>query len=289
MSLAVTPMNAEICDNGETCPARNVEIRDLARGLSGALFVSLPLLFTMEMWEIARTIPAPVLLVFLGVSLCFNRLFIEFAGYRCTDWQRSKWWDALVTMGIGLVASVLTLAVAGLIYPNLAFNSIVRLVALETIPTSMGAAVAINQLGGGDSGKDSGDLPFSTDMTVILGTLLGGFLFAFNVAPTIETKVITLQQDWWLISATFLLSVAVAYVTVHLAQFAERDMSKRKIITSELLETAISYIAAFLISMLLLWTFGYGTPLDPLEVWLPQTIVLAYATALGGAAGRIVL
>jgi putative integral membrane protein (TIGR02587 family) len=241
------------------------------------------------MWEIARTIPAPVLLIFLGISLCFNRLFIEFAGYRCTEWQRSKWWDALVAMGIGLVASVLTLSVAGLIYPDMASSSILRLVALESIPTSMGAAVAINQLGGGDSGMEATDVTFSADMTVILGTLLGGFLFAFNVAPTIETKVITLQQDWWLIAATFILSVAVAYITVHLAEFSEHDLSKRKYITSMWLETAIAYIIAFLISMLLLWTFGYGTPLDPLEVWLPQTIVLAYATALGGAAGRIVL
>ena len=55
--IAITPWDREITDNDECCRAGDVETRDLARGMAGALFVSLPLLFTMEMWQIARTIP----------------------------------------------------------------------------------------------------------------------------------------------------------------------------------------------------------------------------------------
>ena len=86
-----------------------------------------------------------------------------------------------------------------------------------------------------------------------------------------------------------LLSLAASYLMVEVAQFEMRDLKKRRVVNSAWLEALISYIVAFLVSMLLLWVFGYGTPGDPIEVWLPQTIVLAYATTLGGAAGRLVL
>ena len=152
----------------------------------------------------------------------------------------------------------------------------------------MGAAVAINQLGGGDSVKPK-KVGFSPDTTVILGTILGGYLFAFNVAPTLETKVIVLEQNWWQVGATFILSVAVSYMIVAIAQFETRDLSNRKIFDTEWLEALVAYLVSFFMSMLFLWVFGYGTPTDPIEVWLPQTIVLAYATTLGGAAGRLIL
>ncbi|MCJ7420489.1 DUF2391 family protein [Sphingomicrobium astaxanthinifaciens] len=284
--IAVTPWRTMILDGQQCCEAGEVEIRDLARGLAGALFVSLPLLFTMEMWQIARRIPDTVLLAFLAIAFLVVRLFINFSGYRRKAWQRSKTWDALVAMGLGVVASVITLFVAGIISLELDYYISAKIIALEAVPTAIGAAVAMNQLGGGDSAKDDG---FSPDVTMVLASFLGGVLFAFNVAPTIEPKVIVLKLGWWQIGATFLLSLGISYMMVAIANFETRDLSTRKIIDSEWLEAAIAYIIAFLVSMLLLWVFGYATITDPLEVWLPQTILLAYATTLGGAAGRLVL
>lgn len=268
--------------------AGEMEIRDLARGLAGALFVSLPLLFTMEMWEISKTIPDTVLLVFLAVSFLINSCFVRFASFRRASWIQSTWWDAAVAMGIGAVASTITLLVAGIIGWQTHWYLAAKTIALETIPTGMGAAVAVNQLGGGDSAKPK-NMGMSPDLAVLAGTALGAFLFSFNIAPTIETKVVVLKQTWWQTGLTVLLSLGVSYLMVSVAQFEIRDLNRRRIVDSEWLEALLSYIIAFLLSMLLLWVFGYGTPLDPIDVWLPQTIVLAYATTLGGAAGRLVL
>ncbi len=286
--VGVTPWKTLVTQDDFTCKAGEIETRDLARGLAGALFVSLPLLFTMEMWQLARTIPDGVLIAFLGIAFLINRLFLEYAGFRKTAWIGSKWWDALTVMGIGAFASVITLFVTGIIGLDLDWYLSLKTIALESIPTSMGAAVAINQLGGGDSVKPK-KVGFSPDTTVILGTILGGYLFAFNVAPTLETKVIVLEQNWWQVGATFVLSVAVSYMIVAIAQFETRDLSNRKIFDTEWLEALVAYLVSFFMSMLFLWVFGYGTPTDPIEVWLPQTIVLAYATTLGGAAGRLIL
>ena len=285
--LTVTAWDEPIQDGDDTCPAGEVERRDLARRMAGALFVSLPLLFTMEMWQIARTIPDAVLLVLLGVGYGVNRLLLEYSGFRKRAWQRSKWWDALVAMGIGAVASVITLLITGIVDVGMDWLIAIKVIALETIPTGMGAAVAANQLGGGDASEEA--LGASPDVAVIVGSLVGGFLFAFNIAPTMETKVITLGQEWWMVGATAILSLLVSYLMVAIANFEQRDLSDRKIIDREWLEALVAYLIAVIISMLLLWVFGYSTPADPLEVWLPQTIALAYATTLGGAAGRLIL
>lgn len=287
----VTPLRREVVDaRGERDPAWRLEVRDLARGVAGALFVSLPMLFTAEMWEVARTMPAIVLVMLVGVSLIINRLFLLFAGYRHRDWVKgSDWWDVIVTMGIGALVSAVTLYVTGIV--DFAMNPLValRTTALEMVPTSMGAAVAINQLGAGDSGKHSRVLRKSTDLTVVLGVLLGGILFAFNIAPTVEAKVVASSQNWWMVTATFLLSIAVSYIVVHIAQFEERDLSERKIIDQPWLEAAVAYGLSFVLSVLMIWLFGYGSPIEPIAAWLPQAIALAYATTIGGAAGRLVL
>lgn len=290
-ALAITPLGKPLGepDGGRTAAWR-LELRDLSRALAGALFISLPLLFTMEMWEIARAMPAGVLLGFLAASLVLNRLFLLFAGFRHRNWVAgSDWWDVLVAAGAGALASAMTLAVFGVIGPGTDPALALRMVALETVPTSMGAVVAINQLGPGDSGKRSRTLRRSTDLTVVLGALLGGFLFAFNVAPTVEPRLVAVQQGWPLAAATLLLSLAVTHVTVHLTEFEERDLTGRHVITTPWLETAVAYAIAFVVSAALLFVFGYAGPLDPPGVWLGQAIALAYATALGGAVGRLVL
>ncbi|MEO6198937.1 MAG: DUF2391 family protein, partial [Sphingomicrobium sp.] len=111
----VTPLNRMVVDaKGVRDPAWRLEVRDLARGIAGALFVSLPMLFTAEMWEVARTMPTTVLLVLIGLSLIINRLFLLFAGYRHRDWViGSDWWDVMVTIGIGALVSAVTLYITG--------------------------------------------------------------------------------------------------------------------------------------------------------------------------------
>ncbi len=190
--IAVTKWDEIVNDGDKDCKAGEVEMRDIARGFAGALFVSLPLLFTMEMWQIARTMPDWVLLAFLALALGLSKLYLDFAGFRKWAWQRSHWWDALVAMGIGVIASTVTLFVTGTLHLGLDPYLMAKLVALETVPMSIGAAVAINQLGGGDSkGTDATGLRL--DLRVVLGSLLGGFLFALNIAPTMEPKIIVLQ------------------------------------------------------------------------------------------------
>lgn len=218
-----------------------------------------------------------------------NLGLVAFSGFGSVQGIGSYFWDALVAMGIGAVASIVTLYVAGVIGSGLTPELAIKIVALETVPTGMGASVALNQHSGGDSHRRGDDLRLSTDVTVILGSLLGGVLFSFNIAPTMEPELVTLQQDWWQTLATMLLSIGVAYMIVHIAQFEERDLSERTVVTSRGFEASLSYVIALFVAALLLLGFGYINFGDPLSVWVPRVVTAAYVTAVGGAAGRLVL
>lgn len=288
---AVTPLRHEVPDgHGHFREVWRLEVEDLARGFSGALFVSLPLLFTMEMWELASQLPGWLIGLFLALSLVFNRLAIEFAGFRDRNWQPgTDWWDALVATGIGIFASIVTLVVIGVLTSDLDLSLAARVVALETVPTGLGAAVAINQLGSADSSRHGRKLGISSDVRMLLACLLGGYLFAFNIAPTLEVRLVADQQSWLLVGGTLLLSLFATTIIVHVADFAEGGLDERKVIDTQWLETVIAYLIAFFLSAVLLLLFGRIGPSDAVSVWLPQVIALSYVTAVGGAAGRIVL
>ncbi|MEM7728729.1 MAG: DUF2391 family protein, partial [Pseudomonadota bacterium] len=61
----VSPLTRRVEIEERTAPLYQHELRELLRGFAGALFVALPLLYTMEMWERARNIEEPALIVIL--------------------------------------------------------------------------------------------------------------------------------------------------------------------------------------------------------------------------------
>mgnify|MGYP002780622729 CR=1 FL=1 len=286
-AAAMTPWSFKVRIGGIVQNAGTAEVYDLGRALAGALFVSLPLLFTEEMWNIAKTIGGTTLLLFFLGAVVINRMLLSQSGYRRERWQPSLWWDTIVVMGVGIVASAATLFVSGIINAELNTYLIGKTILLEAIPTSMGAAVALNQLGGGDRLQDEGTS--NPDIRMLVGTVLGAYLFAFNVAPTAETGTVVAGQAWWQVALTSVLSVAISYMVIAVAHADDQEIETRSIVSSEWFEAVLSYLVAFAVSLGFLWAFGYADPFDRLDQWVPQTIVLAYATTLGGAAGRLVL
>lgn len=101
--------------------------------------------------------------------------------------------------------------------------------------------------------------------------------------------MVAVQQSWALVALTFVVSIAISFLVVHVADFEARDLRDRKIFAEPWVEALTAYAIAFALSYGLLFVFGYISPNGALEVWLPQVIALSYATSLGGAAGRIVL
>lgn len=268
------------------------ELRDLARGFCGALFVALPLLYTLEMWQRATLLPAWLLLLFVLIAYFANVGYIKFEGYKPEPERSAAWLDALTAMGLGAAGSLVTLLLIGQYTFSTPIDLLARIVLLEMIPTSFGASLAINQLGtrsGYSQGAKQAADDYPQDLRKILATVLGALFFSFNIAPTVEPQLITYSVSWWHVLGTLVFSIFVSALMVFFANFIEGEDKRRGVLAPAWAETVISYLVSLAMSALLLWLFGYFTPGVPLPLAIAWTIMLGYVTTLGGSAGRIVL
>lgn len=285
--FAVSPLDTRIEIEGEVTELWRVEGRDLARGFCGALFLALPLLYTLEMWERSRVIPSWDLAIIVVLTYFANVGYNKFSGFKPQERRKSPWLDACVAMGLGLVASWVTVVLIGRHTFATPSEIGVKLLLLEMVPASFGASLAINQLGARkEGGKKS--VGMSPDLRKVVGSLLGAAMFAFNVAPTIEPQVITFTASWWHTLGLVLFSLFVSYVMVFLACFVQRD-DEGGVLRARSTETAVAYLISLAVSASLLWMFGYLDTGTPLPVAVPWVVTLGYATTLGGSAGRLIL
>ena len=270
------------------------ELREYLRGFAGALFVALALLYTQEMWERAREIAPLTLLAILGLAFVLNMGFVSYSGFKVSRARTYVMWDALLAMGIGLLASAITMYLTARITLDTPPEVTVKLLALMTVPTGFGAALAINQLGQRQyqdrSGEDPAEYFFGPDLKKVTGTILGGALFAFNIMPTIEPKVMLLEVGPWHALAILLFSLLISYGIEFMARFHdEREDQRRGVLSPKWLTTLFCYLVSLATSALLLWMFGYLHTGTPLPMALPWVIMVGYAATLGGTAGRLVL
>lgn len=285
----LSPLDTIVESEQQTKPLWRIELQDLARGFAGALFLALPLLFTLEMWQRARLIPAWDLALIIVLAYFANVGFVTFNGFKPKLARRAAWFDALTAMGIGLVASAVTLALINQLNTGVPGDTMIKLVLLEMVPASFGASLAINQLGSRSSESDNEyEDDFNPDIKKIIGTTLGAIMFSFNIAPTIETQIIGNSLSWWHIIGLVLFSLTVSSLLVFFAGFVERD-NRRGVLSPKWLETLFAYVVSLIVSALLLWMFGYIDFGTPVQLVVPWIVTMGYATTVAGAAGRLIL
>lgn len=292
MTELVSPLQMQVTIEGDTKPLWQHEGRELVRAFSSALFVALPLLYTLEMWERARNVPQWDLALILLLAYAVNVGYCSFSNYKSGCPRVNIWWDPVIAMGLGFLASVITLFITARITLDTSINVSLSLYALMIVPTSIGASIAINQLGSRNSGEDkcvADSLP--RDAHKLIATVLGGILFGFNVAPTIEPKVMLAETGWWHALAIMIFSLMISYLIEYTAKFnsGEGDGGSGNILSDKWLSTLVTYLIALVTSALLLWMFGYINLSVPPQMWVIWVIILGYATTIGGAAGRLIL
>ena len=270
------------------------EMREYLRGFAGALFVALALLYTQEMWERAREIGPATMLAILAIAYVLNMGYISYSGFKVSRARTYVLWDAAIAMGLGMLASVITLVITARIDLGTPPEVILKLVALLTVPTSFGAALAVNQLGKREYNDRTEDDPaeffFNEDLKKVTGTVLGGSLFAFNIMPTIEPKVMLLEVEPTHTLAILVFSLIISYGIEFMARFHnEKDNQRQGVLAERWLTTLFCYLVSLATSAVLLWMFGYLNPNTPPEMALPWVVIVGYAATLGGTAGRLIL
>ena len=272
-------------------------LREYARGLVGGLLVSLPLLYTMEVWWAGFVAHPSHLLLYLtsGFILLFG--YNRYAGlHEDASWLEVAF-EAVEEMGIGLFVAAGILWLLGQIDGTMTLNEIVGKVVVEAVTVAIGVSVGAAQLGG-QGGKDQGmhgdreERPLSVAGQIVLAGC-GAVLFASNVAPTEEIVLIAIESTRWKIVGLAVLSFVLAGTVLFYSDFkgtggAHGTRAPQDGPGTMVMRTALHYAVALALSAYILWFFGRFDGASS-GAALAQVVALGVAASLGAATGRVLL
>lgn len=259
---------------------------DLGRAAAGALIFGLPLLMTMELWELALYLDRWRLLVLLTLSFPMLMFLSHHVGFERTwDWQDDLR-DTLIAYGTGIVVSGLVLAILGVIDNQTSISEMTSMVVLQAVPAALGALLARSQLG--ENAEQDKDEP---GYFAELGVMIVGALFlSLNVAPTEEMVLIAYGMTPLHSLALLLASILIMHGFVYASGFKGGTTRPSDIPwwSPFLRFTLVGYVLALIIAVYALWTFerldGHG-----MAQVVSATIVLGFPASLGAAAARLIL
>lgn len=261
----------------------------LARAFGGALFFSLPLLMTMEMWEQGFTISPIRLAIFLFIAIPILTGLSWYSGFEPTETLKDDLVDAFVAYAIGFCVSAIILFMFAVIHWKLSLLALVGIVSLHAVPASIGALLAQSQFG----------IQTSTEAQKREETGYGGELFlmvagaiylSLSLAPTDEVIFIGYKMTVWHALSVIAFSLLVMHAFMYSLQFRGQDDRPPNTNAGSLFVrfTVVGYALALLVSYYILWTFGRTDGLSSHQN-LMNAIVLAFPAAIGAAAARLIL
>ncbi|HXI19323.1 MAG TPA: DUF2391 family protein, partial [Chloroflexota bacterium] len=219
---------------------------------------------------------------------------------------------------VGVVASLVVLLALNQLSLDEPLGSILGKIVIQVVPLSLGASVAnvifvrgASRTGDeGEKGKEedrrSGpdgdttetggevDQPkkesaWTVTVRDVGATATGAVFLGFSVAPTDEVPMLAGGLSTVHLLAVVALTLAITYAIVFASGFDSERGAAAGPFQSPANETALAYAISLLISFGAILLFGHATLSDPLGMLLMQTVVLGMPTAIGGAAGRLVI
>lgn len=272
----------------DTTPAPSVHdlLLGAGRAFGGAVLFALPLLMTMEMWALAVVLSPLRLALFLAVDLVVLVGLARYLGFRDPHGLRltDHVADALVAFGIGAVTSMAILSLLGIVDGRQSVAEVVALVAIQTVPASIGAAIARSQF-------VTGGQPRQTDSRYrdeIMLMAVGAGVFCFNIAPTEEVVRIATRIGDLRAAAVAVASIAGMHAMVYLLGFRGEHRSDASGWSVLFGYSVVGYAVTLAVCAYLIWIFGHADT-APWSFVVVQTVVLAVPGALGAAAARLIL
>jgi putative integral membrane protein (TIGR02587 family) len=262
----------------------------LARAFGGAVFFSLPLLMTMEMWAMAGYLRhyrlALLIVLILPLLLVLDRL----SGFMETSSWGEDAVDALIGFGVGAVAATIILAALGILTLEMPLRESVGHIAIQAVPGSFGAVLANSQFGSDREETKEAVERRGGFAAQLLFMITGAVFLAFNIAPTEEIVALSAGVTPVHTIVIVLLTLGMMHAFVYAAGF--RGSPGRHASDASyglfLRYTLTGYVVALVISAYVLWTFGRMDGASA-SVILAQTVILGLPAGLGAAAARIVL
>ena len=273
------------------------QLHDLALAFSGAFLFGVPLLFTMEMWWIGEYAALWKLFLFLALAFLVNVMLAHFAGFKDEATLAANIRQAIIAVAVGAVTSTVVLLVLNRIGPDDPLDSILGKIIIQIVPLSIGASAASSILarregstGGEKDASQKPTTPLRATLVDIGATIAGGIFIGFTVAPTEEIPMLAASLDYANAIALIGLTLLVTYVIVFQSDFSPRHEGENPgPFQHPITETALSYVASLALTLVILLFFDQIRWGDNLFSVITEMLVLALPTAIGGAAGRVLL
>lgn len=263
----------------------------LGRAAAGALIFGLPMLMTLELWQLGFVAEPLRLALLIALTMPLLVGLAHRVGFEESFGWREDLRDALIAVAIGLLTSAVVLAVFDVIRPGMPALEIVGKLALQTSSASIGALLARSQFGGGHdkAPRDGGDRrALSGYFGQLFLMAVGAIFLGLNIAPTDEVVVIARQMRPWHALALVGLSLALTHVFIYALAFRGGALHGPAPWRDFLRFSVVGYAICLAISLYALWTYGRLDDLAPGPA-LTAIVVLAFPAAVGAASARMVL
>lgn len=276
------------------------ELNDIIRGACGGFLFGIPLLYTMEVWWIGSVVKPYLMLLAIALTFSIVYLLNRTEGFR--KYSRNNLpYEAIINtveaMALGIFCSTFMLVLLRELTPENFLKESLGKIIFESVPFSLGVALSNNFLGENKTDsearhnlKNQSDELHAT-LSDIGGTLIGGMVIAFNIAPTDEIPMLAaaVSPNWLL--AIIAASLLITYAIVFEAGFSnqQKRQQQRGIFQRPLSETIMAYLVSLIASAFMLWFFQKLSLSDHWTMWLGHIILLGLPASIGGAAGRLAI
>lgn len=265
--------------------------RGVARAAGGAIIFALPLLMTLEMWQIGAHVEPWRMVALLCATLPLLVFLSAYSGFEKTRTVMHDVVDAFVAIAIAVFSSAATLAMLGVLTADASFRSVMGRVGLQLVPASIGALLAQSQLGasadnGGDRHRAMRWPHAYAGELALMGA--GALFLGLNVAPTEEISRLAASLSFTGAVVTASFSLLLMHTFVFAVEFRGHHAGASSAWSAFGRFSVPGYCVAFGVSAFCLWVFGRLDDVSLAES-LTQCAVLGFPSALGAAAARLIL
>src|SRR5205085_12695487 len=117
------------------------------RGAAGAMLVGLHMIYTMEMWWTAYHMPRWRIVLLMTVNMGILLVLQHYSGLHPRKTPAAQLRAAIVAYGIGAVIAAAGLYGLRVLDVHSSVQTIAASIALESVPLSVGASVAMSEFG----------------------------------------------------------------------------------------------------------------------------------------------
>jgi len=259
----------------------------LGRAAGGAIVFTMPIMMTMEMWQLGFYISPLRLVALIVLSLPLFISLSSLVGFRKSKGFSDNVADVFVAYAVTFVATGIVLVTLGIITFETKAHVIYTMLLLQAVPGTLGALLARNIVGESSERDENDQRTYRDDLTILAA---GAVFLAFSLAPTEEMILLSYMMSNVHTLALLLLTLPLMHAFAIAGADVTGDDLKQWSTHRQLFLrfTAMGYLIAFAISIFMLWVFE-STSDQSLHNTIKTTVVLAFPAGIGAAASRLIL